>query len=329
MKKCFTLLLVCALLLGGCAPAPASENSVVGFYFDTVVMLSGYCEERVLKDALESCAGYERLFSKNIEGSDVWRINHANGQAVQVGAETLGLLKLALEISEASGGAFDVSIGRAAALWDFMAESPVLPDPAALADAAASADYRRIRIENDSVSIPADMQLDLGGIAKGYISARIAEQLRAAGVKSALLDFGGNMVAIGTKPGDFPWSIGIEDPDAPHQNILLRFGCVDGAVVTSGDYERCFMLDGVRYHHILDVHSGMPVHNGVRQFTVISADAAKADALSTACFALGAEKGLALCERYGAQGICVLEDGSIRTSEAFHENGVVMFNVRP
>lgn len=327
MRRSFILICLCALLLicGCAAPGYDEENSVVGFYFDTVVTLYGYCPAETLKAAMDGCAQYERMLSKTIEGSDVWRINHANGMPVKVSKQTIELLQTAKDIGEASGGVFDVSIEPAAALWDFSAEAPCLPDAAALALAVSKVDYSLIELGEDTVTLPAGMQLDLGGIAKGYISACIAEQLKDAGVDSALLDFGGNMVAIGSKPGGFPWRIGIKDPADPYGDVLMSIDCVDCAVVTSGNYERCFDLDGVRYHHILDVRSGLPVQNGVSQFSIVSGDPALADALSTACFALGPEEGLALAERYGAHGICVLDDGSILTTKNFRENAVYQF----
>lgn len=320
--SCLCVLLLCC---GCAAPANDVENSVVGFYFDTVVTIYGYCPTETLKDCLESCSAYERMLSKTVEGSDVWRINHADGLPVKVSEETAGLLKLAKKIGEASNGAFDVSIAPVSALWDFNAETPCLPDAAELAHAVSKVDYSLIEINGNTVKLPADMQIDLGGIAKGYISGKIASLLRKAKVESALLDFGGNIVTIGVRPGGFPWKVGIKNPDEPYGAPLMNVNCVDCAVISSGNYERFFDLNGVRYHHILDTHSGLPVQNGVDQFSIICGDPALADALSTACFALGAEDGLALAEKYGAQGICVLDDGSILTTKDFRENAVLKY----
>lgn len=311
MKRMFALAL-CLLftLCSGCVQSVKSV-SVTGFYFDTVISITAYCEERVLQNALASCAQYEKRFSKTISGSDVYRVNHAGGKSVRVGADMLAILETAALVSGASGGAFDISIEPAAALWDFKSETPSLPDKGALQKAAALCDYTKIRVEGENVTLLEEgMQLDLGGIAKGYISGKIADELRKEGVESALLNFGGNIVVIGSKPNGEAWRIGIKDPADPHGEPLGVLEREGGAVITSGTYERCFTLNGKRYHHILDTKTGMSVENGVAQFTVVHDDPSLADALSTAALALGQEEGLALCEAFGAQALCVMDNGA-------------------
>ncbi len=312
MKRCFALLLsLLSLLLLGCDAKEASPISVHGFYFDTVITITAHCEEAVLQKALKSCAAYEKQFSKTIEGSEVYKLNHAGGASVEVSGEFLALLETAQRVSEASRGAFDVSIAPAAALWDFQAETPALPDRDALARAAALTDYRSIHVEGNRVTLREGMQLDLGGVAKGYISGQIARELQAAGVKRALLNFGGNIVTIGEKSEGVPWRIGIKNPADPYGAPLRVVESRGGALITSGTYERGFTLDGVRYHHILDTKTGMPVQNGVVQFSILCDDPALADALSTACLALGREGGLALAQHFGAEAVCVTEDGAL------------------
>ena len=164
------LALILMATLVGCS-AEATKQSVVGFYLDTVVMLTAYVDDAsVLNDALQECGRYERLLSRTIEGSDVWRINHANGEPVRVGRECLEILDAARQVSELSGGAFDATIAPVSTMWDFTSGAKALPDAEALREAAALVDYRQLTVDGDAVTLPAGMMIDLGGIAKGYIA---------------------------------------------------------------------------------------------------------------------------------------------------------------
>ncbi len=317
MKRFFCFLLCLFPLLSlGCEKAEAEEISVTGFYFDTVVTIKAFCDESILKETLQSCAEYEKLLSKTIEGSDVWRINHAKGESVRLSKAALSIIATAKEVSKASNGAFDISIAPAAALWDFSAKQPSLPDMEKLKAAAALCDYTKISVNGDSVTLPENMQIDLGGIAKGYISGAIGRELIEKGVESALIDFGGNIFITGPKPDGSAWRIGIKDPFDAYGKPLCILERSGGAVISSGVYERCFTIGSQRYHHILDTRTGMPIQNGVEQFSIVADDPALADALSTACLALGAEEGLALAESFGAYGYCFMEDGGVYKSEA-------------
>ena len=145
-----------------------------GFYLDTVVTLTAYVDDpQVLKDAMAECGRYERLLSRTVEGSDTWRINHANGEPVEVSEDMAVILRCALAISEKSGGAFDVTIGPASALWDFKSEKAVLPDANTLAAAAQLVDYSKLKLDGTTVTLPAGMIIDLGAIAKGYIADQV------------------------------------------------------------------------------------------------------------------------------------------------------------
>lgn len=284
----------------------------MGFYFDTVVTLTAYCEQSVLDGALLECARYDALLSKTIEGSDVWRVNHAGaGRPTRVGEDMLAILALAQDVAAQSGGALDVSIGPASALWDFSGTGAALPDASALAAAAALVDYTRLRIEGDSVTLPAGMQLDLGAVAKGYIADRLAAYLQGRGVESGLINLGGNVAALGAKPGGEAWVVGIQNPQSDAGESIAAVAVCGQSVVTSGIYQRGFDLGGVRYHHILDTATGWPVQNGLAGVTIVAPSSALADALSTACFALGIQKGMALAQRYGAEAMFIDAQGQI------------------
>ncbi len=314
MKKIYALLLVLAIAsLTVSACAGAEKESAVGFYLDTVVTLTAYVDDpQVLQDALEVCGGYENMLSRTIEGSDVWNINHAGGQPVTVSDDTLEILACARQVSALSGGLFDVTIAPVSTLWDFTSGAAVLPDADAIAEAAGLVDISKLTIVGNEVTLPEGMMIDLGGIAKGYIADAVKGYLEGRGVKSAILSFGGNIVAIGKKPDGKPWKVGIQDIDKPTGEYMLVARNFGGSTVTSGIYERGFDLDGVRYHHILDPGTGWPVQNELASVTIFSESSMWGDALATSAFALGTEKGVALIEGLeGIEAVFIARDRSV------------------
>ena len=321
--KVGAMLLAVMMLCGGCAEEKIPPKlSEVGFYLDTVITLTAYVEDKqVLKDALEECGRYEKMLSRTIEGSDVWRINHAKGEPVEVSDDTMNILRCAQEISEKSCGAFDVTIAPVSTMWNFTQEPHVLPDTDEIAKAAELVDYTRMKLEGNRVTLPEGMMIDLGGIAKGYIADRVKAYLKKRGVKYAILSFGGNIVAIGSgKPDGTPWKVGIQDIDKPtgeHMLISLNKG---GSTVTSGTYERGFDLDGVRYHHLLSAETGWPVQNELASVTIFSESSMEGDALSTTAFVLGTEKGLELIESLeGVEAVFIAKDRTVTYSSGAKE----------
>lgn len=305
--------LILALTPTGYAASGKEKKTVTGYYLDTIIVLTAYVNnEKVLNDALKECERYEKLLSRTIEGSDVWRINHAEGKAVSVSKDTIAILEKAREISELSGGVFDVTIAPVCELWDFSSGEAKLPDAAALRDAAKKVDYSAVQIKGRQVTLPKGMGIDLGAIAKGYIADAVKDYLVRRGVKSAILSFGGNIVAIGQKPTGKPWKVGIQDIDraiGEYMMVSLNFG---GSTVTSGIYERSFDLDGTLYHHLLDPKTGWPVQNELASVTVFSEDSMLGDALSTAAFLLGTEKGAELIEGVdGVEAVFIARDRSV------------------
>ncbi len=310
VRLIFVLLLSGALIMSaGCGIMP-QKNSAVGFHMDTVIMLTGYCEEQLLSEAIDLCSDYEKLLSRTVEGSDVWNINHGGGNPVTVSDSTVEVLALALDVCEKSGGILDITIAPAVDLWDFKSGDAVLPKAEDIADAMEKVDYTRVMLEGNTVTIPEGVELDLGAVAKGYIADKAAEFLRGKGVQSAALNFGGNVIALGSKPDGDGWNIGIQEPDESTGDSIAVLTVRDSSVVTSGVYQRGFDLDGVRYHHILDSSTGWPVNNGVASVTIISDTSAMGDALSTACFAMGRD-GLAFAESMGAEAVIVYSDGTM------------------
>ena len=312
-KQCKVLAVLSAVMLlcGGCTEKKELPRlSEVGFYLDTVITLTAYTDNgQVLKDAAAECGRYEKLLSRTAEGSDVWRINHAEGQPVEVSDDTIAILQCARRISELSEGAFDVTIAPVSTLWDFTSGAAALPDADMIARAAEQVDYRKVIVKGNQVTLPAGMMIDLGGIAKGYIADRVKAYLEEHGVKHAILSFGGNIVAIGRKPDATDWKVGIQDIDKPTGEHMLVSRNSGGSTVTSGIYERGFDLDGIRYHHLLSTETGWPVQNELASVTIFSESSMEGDALSTAAFVLGTEEGLKLIESLdGIEALFIAKD---------------------
>ena len=330
MKKFLLVALTClAVFLSGCQASSAkkteaTKQSRVIFYFDTVVTVTVYTDDTALLDEMEAeCQRYENLLSKTVEGSDVWNINHSKGERVPVSKETRELIEKALEFSRLSEGRFDISIEPCVALWDFSGENiGVLPDADALAAAAEKVDWTKIDVNDEGVLIPEGMSIDLGAIAKGYISDRIADFLVDGGVESALLNVGGNVRTVGLKPDGSKWRIGIQDPEGIRdQTIVGMVSLASSSVVTSGIYERGFTLDGVVYHHILDPETGWSVQNELSGVSIVTEEACTADALSTTVFTMGLEEGTAFIESLeGVDAIFVTRDGDLSWTSGLDGN---------
>ena len=284
------------LLFSGCsAPEPLSKTE---FFMDTVCTITLYdtTDESLLGKTFELCKKYEALFSRTVETSDISRINKTGDGTVEVDPETAELLKTALEYSERTGGKFDVTVGRLTSLWDFKSESPVLPAPDKIDSALQHTGYRNLFVDGNTVTVRNGVQVDLGGIAKGYIADRCAAFLKENGVERAIINLGGNVLVLGSKDGSTPWTVGIQRPFADRNEIIGSVQVSDYSVATSGIYERFFEKDGVIYHHILDPEIGYPVSNELESVTILSRSSATADALSTSAFLLGRDKALKLVE---------------------------------
>ena len=316
-KKVSVLLAASLLLLtAGCSDL-SKPMTKAGFALNTTIDITVYDsnDKALLDSCFKKIEQYEELMSKTISTSDISRINAAGGKEVAVAKDTLTLLQTALEISRLSNGAFDCTIAPVSNLWDFTAKDPAVPNAALLQKNTAWVDYRTVIVGKDTVKLGnPKAALDLGGIAKGYIADRISEYLASQNVKSALINLGGNVLAVGDKKGK-PWNIGICNPQKPDE-IIATVAVKNQSVVTSGSYERYFMKDGIRYHHLLDPKTGMPVHNGLASVTIVSDKSDWGDGLSTACFVLGEQRGMELIESInGIEALFVKEDGSVAASQ--------------
>jgi len=289
-----------------------------GFFFDTVIMVTLYdADDTLMEDIWAMCNRYENLLSKTVEGSDIWRINHANGETITVDPETWNILKEAKAINELTNGAFSITIAPVVALWDFTGGTMRTPTAEELAENLPLVDDSRLVLgENYTVTLPAGMSIDLGGIAKGFISDRIADLVRDRS-SGTLISLGGNMYVTGTKPDGSLWCIGIQDPDSTTGMPLAACYVDEGTLVTSGVYQRCFEKDGVFYHHILDPETGISVRSDLVSATIVTDCSMEADALATACIVLGSDQAMELLASLGLDGFLIKTDGAILTTQGF------------
>jgi thiamine biosynthesis lipoprotein len=270
--------------------------------------------DRAVTEAFNEMERLEGLMSPHRPQSDVARLSRSPA-GMEVSPETTEVIGLGLDVTAASGGAFDMTLGRLKALWGIETEAPRVPSASEIREALAGSGPNALRLEGSRVvKTNPDLAVDLGGIAKGYAIDRAIAVLRQAGVESASVNAGGDIRLLGAKGGR-PWRIGIRHPRDP-EGLTATLILEEAAVVTSGDYERFFEADGVRYHHLFDPRTGTPAALS-RSVTVVAKTAILADALSTAAFVLGPEAGLRLLEEtpevegliVGADGAAVLTTG--------------------
>lgn len=297
--KCISAVFLSAtIVLTGCSTPPANETvSKSGMYFDTVVKIeiSGLKDSSIMDHCFDLCKQYENMFSKEIETSEISKINSAKGTPVEVSAETASLIKKGLYYSELSGGAFDITIAPVSELWDFRGDKKEIPPQEAITEALTHVGYQNVTVDGNTVTLAdPEAALDLGGIAKGYIADQLKAYLKKEGVKHALINLGGNILVIGNQPNGNDYKIGLQKPFDEQNTAITTVSVHDQSVVSSGIYQRYFKIDGEIYHHILNPQTGYPYENNLLGVTIISDQSADGDALSTTCFALGLEKGMEL-----------------------------------
>lgn len=275
---------------------------------------------------------YEKIFSRTLESSEVYQINHASADSKHpqttftVSDELKDILEFSLAYGAHSNGALDVSIAPLSSLWDFsnLEHKTSAPSADDIAAAQELVDYTGISLNGNTLSFAkAGMQLELGAVAKGYIADRVKDFLLSKGVTSALINLGGNILLVGEKPDGSSFNVGIQKPFEDRDAVVVAISELkDCSMVSSGIYEQYFYdTDGTFYHHILDAGTGYPCTTGLLQVTIISKDSATGDALSTACFALGLEKGMELIHSLpDVYAVFITSDGELHFSDGFLEN---------
>ena len=296
MKRLFALVSALLLLLSGCSAKPLERTF---FSMNTVMQFQIW--------GRDSDIGYGRIITKlqDLEASwsatsadsVLWQLNNDN-KLFQPEPGQAALLDQAEKLSIRTGGAFNPKMRLLSETWGFYNEQ------------------HRVPTQEEIDTALADPQWDLGGALKGYAGQKCAELLTELKIDRALLNLGGNVQTYGSKPDGSPWKVGIQNPDGgDYAGIVSVTGTM--AVVTSGDYQRYFEKDGVRYHHILDPKTGRPADSGLRSVTVICEDGMTADALSTALFVMGLEKGSDFWrESDDFEAVFITEDGSVYATES-------------
>ena len=275
-------------------PEPIAKN---GFYFNTIVsiQLNDTSDESLIDDCFTMADTYEHYFSRTLEGSDIYQINHADGAPVTVHEETAELINYGLAFSELSGGVFDITIGALSDLWDIPNNDGTIPSSADIDTALATVDYRNVSVDGTTITLKdPNTALDLGGIAKGYIADQMKKYLNEKGVTEGFINLGGNVLTLGEKKDGETYHIGIRKPFGEEDEIITSVDVANGSVVTSGRYERYFEKDGQIYHHILSPQTGYPYESSLNGVTILSDSSMVGDALSTICFALGQKEGTEL-----------------------------------
>ena len=326
------------LVVSGCAiPAmeigaeagPKRYEATFLELFDTVTTIKGYAESEEAfsaqaQDIHDRLEEYHQLYDIYSEYEGITNLKTVNDNAgiapVKVDKRIIDLLLLCRELYDSSGGMVNVAMGSVLELWHEAREDSVadpenayLPDAAALEEALAHISFDTVVIDEAASTVylaDPDQRLDVGAVAKGYAAGQVAGEMP----ESMILSVGGNVCATGPKPDGSPWIVGVDNPDGGA--YLETLAITRGAVVTSGDYQRYYTVDGEIYHHIIDPTTGWPARIW-RAVTVVCADSGLADALSTALFTMDQAAGTALLERYGAQALWVSPDGEVTWSEGF------------
>ncbi|MBO5976210.1 MAG: FAD:protein FMN transferase, partial [Oscillospiraceae bacterium] len=251
--------------------------------------------------------------------SELFRLN-SEGSA-ELSPALSELINTALDYCEISGGRFDITMGAVSDMYAFSSVSPYLPSDEEIARELEHSGYEKIKVDGSRVTLgDAEAVIDLGAIAKGYIADALAEHLRSKGVESAIIDLGGNILCLGSKPDGSDFKVGIQYPYRDSNQVITTLSLSDMSVVTSGIYQRWFEQDGETYHHILDPETGRSLDNGLISVSIISRRSTDCDALSTTAFAMGLEDGMALIDSLPETwAVFISDDMELHYSDGFEE----------
>lgn len=309
------------LYSGGCGSGKQKEESRTGYYFDTVVSLRlyGVKDEKVFEGCFAICEELERTFSRTREDSELYAVNHRSSPTVEVSEELAKLIEAGLSYYSVTDGAFDITVAPLSEIWDFKSGEGKVPSEEILRDALKKVDASKVKLEGRTLTFASpDTMLELGAVVKGYAADRLKEYLEGQGVTAGTINLGGNVLTIGNKPDGTDWKIGLQKPFGDSGEIIETVEVSGQSVVSSGVYERYFREDGRLYHHILDARTGYPAENGLWQVSIRSEESLTGDLLSTVCFLLGPERGMAYVESLeGVEASFVDEDLQITHSSGW------------
>lgn len=290
----------------------ATESSDTGFAMDTVVTVRVRAREpqKLVAEALGAIYNLSHEIDRFDSSSSVYDINNSHA-AVYVPHDVYDIIEDAVRVCKKSGGAFDITMGAVSDLWGFNTGVAALPDEAELAKAVAAKGCGKLIVDDDKVTVPEGMLLDLGAVGKGAACNAARKALTGTGANGAVVSVGGSILLYGKSD----YTVGVRDPFGPISDYAAVLTLKDTCVSTSGSYERFIEIDGVRYHHILDASTGRPVENDLVSVTAVCRNGELSDALSTACFALGIRDGAALAKQFGAEVLFITKDKKIYYSD--------------
>lgn len=324
ISSCLLLGLSClmGIFLLSCSPAKEQVYRKDMVLMDTLVTITVVTDsadraEKAMDRAFAEIGKLDALLNFFSEKSELSMINRNAGlSGVRVSPETMEVVEKAIEVSEKTEGAFDVTIGPEISQWDFPLR--IKPEDESIKRQLRLVNYKLIQLDKVRSTVrlkEKGMFMDLGGIAKGYAADKAVGVLKKNGIASGLVSVAGDIKAFGYKPDGKSWTVGIRSPRSTEKSdeIMATVELNDTAISTSGDYQRYFILDEKRFHHILDPRTGYPAQ-GCQSVSVIAGDGVYADAFSTGIFVLGPERGIALLERMGFEGLIVDKDGALYTT---------------
>lgn len=294
------------------------------FAMDTYMSVTAFGEnaDAVVDAAQAEIERLDAMLSTGNGDSEIAKLNVSGTAELSVDAGYL--VERALELYTETDGAFDIAIYPVMEAWGFPTQNYQVPSEDVLQERLTLADASKVSYDADSREISfgeAGMEIDLGGIAKGYTSARIMDIFRSYGITSGLVNLGGNVQVLGTKTDGSKWRVAVQSPD-DERDYLGVLSVSDKAVITSGGYERYFEQDGIIYHHIIDPKTGYPAENGLKSVTIVSADGTLADGLSTSLFIMGEEKAAEFWRMHSDEfdAILLTDDGTIYVTEGIADD---------
>lgn len=332
MKKLYLILVssIVAITVAACSNGNSSKYSSpiskTDFFMGTVVKISLYDkkDKDIISKAFDRIKEIENEVSINKEGTELDKLNSSAGkEPLKVKDDTYMMIKKGLEYSKLSQGSFDITIGPIVKLWSIGLPEAKVPTELEISDKLKLVGYKDVKInENKSIFLKRPgMIIDLGGIAKGYTADAVVDVLKQNGVKSAVIDLGGNVFAMGSKMDGQPWKIGIQNPFELRGKIIGTIEVQNKSIVTSGIYERFIEKDGKRYHHILSPFNGYPYNNEIAGVTIVSDKSIDGDALSTTVFSKGLNGGMKFVkETKGIEAIFVTKNKEVYITDGLKNN---------
>lgn len=313
--------------LTGCA-GNKEPVTMSDFALDTYISVTVYddANKTAAMESLNLCKNYEGIFSRTDAGSELYKLNSLSAASFGITDFTASvplrnIIETGIYYGRLTGGAFDITIEPLVSLWNIMGDNPHVPDESDINAAISHINYENVSTEGSSITCLSGTTIDLGAIAKGYIADSMKDFLTSKGISSGIINLGGNILCIGSKPDGSAYKIGIKKPFSESGEIILTLNIKDMSVVSSGIYERYFYENDTLYHHVISPFTGYPADNGITGVTIISEKSVDGDCLSTACLILGLENGIKLInslENFYA--IFITEDNQI-----YYSNGAEDF----